>query len=170
MGYVCVILKWVWSETCVTNMQETKKSGKGTNFFTASYNIQKDEVKLSENDSLQSITVLFMLYFLFFFFCVFWGVFFTLLPFLVNLLSLPLLFWCSCPISIQSTYSVLPIRQCVVVSLEDCTWVCLHWFKTSLCRVSIGKWLNKWTQLWYFKLSIILLQPSPNPWCIWHLL
>lgn len=82
----------------------------------------------------------------------------ALLPFLVNLLPLPSLFWCSC---IQSTYSVLPIRQCVV----DCTWVCLRWFQTSLCRLSIGKWLNKWTQLWYFKLSIILLQPSPNPWC-----
>lgn len=30
-------------------------------FFTASYNIQKDEVKLTENDSLQSMTVLFIL-------------------------------------------------------------------------------------------------------------
>lgn len=119
-------------------------------FFTASYNIQKDEVKLTENDSLQSMTVLFILGG--------GGVVVTLLPFLVNLLPLPSLFRCSC---IQSTYSVLPIRQCVV----DCTWVCLRWFQTSLCRLSIGKWLNKWTQLWYFKLSIILLQPSPNPCC-----
>lgn len=101
--------------------------------------------KKRESCSLQLLSVVFILYFLIFD----WDFGTSLLLAELHRGSL------SCQIiNFQQMHSGIHIQQSALGILEDWRGAYLHWLKTFLYSLSVGKYLSMWTQSQYRKLSI----------------